>query len=60
MDNLSKRALLLKEIFQQLDPGSFLDVIDAPPDKVPQGFIDAGKYRPYGGEKRQWLNQSSP
>lgn len=32
MDNLSKKALLLKEIFQQLEPGSFLDVIDAPPD----------------------------
>ena len=32
MDNLSKKAMLLKKIFQQLEPGSFLDVIDAPPD----------------------------
>ena len=32
MDNLSKRALILKEIFRQLEPGSFLDIVSAPPD----------------------------
>ena len=32
MDNLSKMALLLKEIFRQLEPGSFLDIISAQPD----------------------------
>ena len=32
MDNLSRNALLLKQIFGQLEPGSFLDIISAPPD----------------------------
>ena len=30
MDDLSRKALLLKVIFQQLTPGTFQDVIDAP------------------------------
>ena len=32
MDNLSKKALLMKEIFRQMEPDSILDVIDDSPD----------------------------
>ena len=36
MDNLGKKALVLKEIFRQLDPGTIRDIINVP--YSPDGF----------------------